>query len=341
MPDETLLFIGGPLDALPAIGKAYALGYGVMVVDFNVDSPGIRWAKKYNQPYFLTSTYDIDGILRATSFYPIDGVLAVACDVALVVSKVAATLGVPYIPSDITKLSWDKAELKRWLPIGLVAGPPLPTSGLIVIKPPDSRGGRGITIIDPHYDNNSKELLNLAFAKAKKASPTGRVMIEEYIPGNQISAESIVWHGQAVFTGLIDRDYSTSLIIERGGWGPSKYDNDPRVRQVCQQVITCLGLENGTIKFDLVVNNDRVVVLEAAIGRLSGGFSCTHYLPISYGVDFLKAAFQLALGHDPDVSQVKEPLHCRGWYANDKATCHNERGKFRLRIAKTREELCF
>lgn len=213
--------------------------------------------------------------------------------------------------------------------------PPLNSSGLLVIKPPDSRGGRGITILDPRYRNgeNPKTMLAEAFERARQASPTGRVLIEEYVAGDQVSAESIVWGGQAVFTGLADRDYSASLIIERGGWAPSKYDGDERLRQVCQQVIDSLGLKNGTIKFDLVVNDARVVVIESAIGRLSGGFSCTHYLPLSYGVDFIQAALAVSCGKEPDVSQKWTPKKCRGWYEQaEKADQHNERGRFRMRI---------
>lgn len=337
--NKTLLFIGGPPDALPAIGKAFALGYTPFVVDFDITCPGIKWAKKYSQPYSLASTYDVDGILKSVfeTGLPIDGVLAVACDVAPIVSQVAVTLGCPYIPVRITKLSWDKLALKRRLPVQLVPGPALDQSGMIVIKPPDSRGGRGVTVYDPHHQNgiSKKTMLSEAFRKARQASPSNRAMTEEYVAGDQVSAESLVWDGLAVFTGLTDRDYSTSLVIERGGWGPSKHDDDPRIRAVCQRVISCLEIKSGSIKFDLVVSEERVVVIEAAIGRLSGGYSCTHYLPLSYGIDFLAAAFSIYCGDEPDLSVKRFPLRCRGWYTSaESAKQHNERGKFRLAISR-------
>ena len=146
-----------------------------LVVDFNPEGPGIKWAKKKNQPYSLASTYDVDGILRAVfeMGYPVDGVLAVACDVAPIVSQVAATLGCPYIPTKTTKLSWDKIAFKQALPAELVPGPALDQSGMIVVKPPDSRGGRGVTIYDPHHSNGAtkKMLLSEAFRKARAVSP--------------------------------------------------------------------------------------------------------------------------------------------------------------------------
>lgn len=337
--DKTLLFLGGPPDALPAIGKAFSLGYIPFVVDFDWVCPGIRWARKYEQPYSLVSTYDVDGILKSVfqEGMPIDGVVAVACDVAPIVSQVAVTLGCPYVPTKISRLSWDKLAFKRKLPASIVPGVALDQSGAIVIKPPDSRGGRGVTIYDPHYKNglDKKTLLSEAFARARANSPTGRVMTEEYVYGDQVSAESLVWAGQAVFTGLTDRDYLPGSTIERGGWGPSKHDDDPRIRQVCQQVIDALSLKNGSIKFDLVVNPERVVVIEAAIGRLSGGYSCTHYLPIAYGVDFMKAAFDIYCGQEPDVSIKYMPKRCRGWYDQaESATKHNERGRFKLVISR-------
>ena len=57
----------------------------------------------------------------------------------------------------------------------------------------------------------------------------------------------------------------------------------------------CLGVKNGTVKGDIVVHEGIPYIIELA-PRLSGGYFCTHEIPLNTGVDFVGAAIRLALG---------------------------------------------
>ena len=76
----------------------------------------------------------------------------------------------------------------------------------LVIKPVDSRGARGVIQITNSVD------LEWAFEHAKSFSPTSRVMIEEFLEGEQYSTESILTDEKNITPGFAERNYE---LIEK------------------------------------------------------------------------------------------------------------------------------
>ena len=86
----------------------------------------------------------------------------------------------------------------------------------VVLKPVDSRGARGVLRLTESVD------LDWAYEHSVSFSPSGRVMVEEYLEGPQISTESAIINGQAFTPGFTDRNYEflnrfAPYIIENGG----------------------------------------------------------------------------------------------------------------------------
>ena len=113
----------------------------------------------------------------------------------------------------------------------------------LVIKPVDSRGSRGVQRLKGHRDPAA------AFALAQSHSPTGRVMVEAYLEGPQISTESIVSDGRCFTPGFSDRNYEfleayAPFFIENGGDLPSHLDDAAQtdVKRVVAQAAAALGL---------------------------------------------------------------------------------------------------
>ena len=146
--------------------------------------------------------------------------------------------------------------------------------GLVVVKPVDSRGARGVVRVTPEVD------ATFAFERARSASPTGRVMVEEFLEGPQLSSESVIQGGRAVTLGCSDRNYArlfelAPFMIEDGGLQPSVHLADvlPGV-----DALAARGVQD-----------------EVAL-RLSGGWFATDQIPWSTGVDLVQVAARLALG---------------------------------------------
>lgn len=316
---KTLLFVGGGLETVPGIRKAQALGLHVVVSDLNPRAPGIQAA----DAGIVASTYDVAAtVAAATHFHrtvrPLDGVLCLATDVPLTVASVARELGLPGIPVEVAALAMDKLAMKRKF---LADNVPVPwfhpiesvrhlqalscEKGLpLVLKPVDSRGSRGVQLLRPEID------LATSFAAALHHSPTGRVMVEEYLPGPQVSTESVVIDGIAYTPGFTDRNYElldrfAPHFIENGGDMPSRLPSSTQleVRDLIQHAAASLGVVNGVVKGDIVVSSGRPFVIELA-ARLSGGYFCTHQIPLGTGVDLVTTAIRMALGERPDPANL-------------------------------------
>lgn len=307
---KTLLFVGGGLETVHGIERAKARGIHTVVSDMNEQAPGIEIA----DDRLVVSTYDVEATVAAAIRYStdmrrIDGVISIGVDVPRTVAAVASALGLRGISKEAAALSADKLAMKErfardGVPIPWFA--PLESAvelknvvargGAYVVKPVDSRGSRGVQRLIPGLD------LALAFERAKDASPTGRVMVEAYLDGPQVSTESLVLGGHAHTPGFSDRNYEylsryAPYFIENGGELPSRLPDD--TQRAVQALLDCaaasIGLADGPLKGDVVVHRGQPHIIEVAT-RLSGGFFCTLEIPLNTGVDFVGAVMDWALG---------------------------------------------
>lgn len=326
MPRKTLLIVGGSVEAVAGIKTARELGYRVVVSDLNPAAPGFRHA----DGQIIASTYDPTGTVAAVEAWcrshdPIDGVICLATDVPHTVAAVAEAFGLPGISPAVAALAIDKLAMKqRFRSDGI----PVPWFSAVesadhlreiiaerrqrlVLKPVDSRGGRGVLQLDRTSD------LAWAFGESLRQSPSGRVMAEEFLSGPQVSTESIILDGVAYTPGFADRNYEfletyAPYFIENGGCLPSHLPvaQQQAVCELVDRAARSLGVHSGVVKGDIVVCDSRPYVIELA-ARLSGGYFCTHSIPLNTGVSTIVAAVRLALGEPVD-SESLRPKYCRG-----------------------------
>lgn len=314
MANKTLWVIGASAESLVGIRQLKALGLHLVVADGNPDAPGFVCADHR----VVVSTYDVDAMVRASLEYrsggnAVDGVLAMCADVPVTAAAVARALGLPGLAPETARAVADKLLMKERL---MAAGVPVPwfcpvhsLSDLeslarrrgfpFVIKPIDSRGARGVLLIE------KADQLEWAFGFAQSYSPTGRVMAEQYLEGQQISTETLCVGGRYFTPAFADRNYewldwTKPFFIENGGQSPSSLSADERLEvvQVAEAAAEALGIHQGVAKGDLVMTNHGPCVIEVA-GRLSGGYFCTVQTPLATGVPFVELAARLALGERP------------------------------------------
>jgi biotin carboxylase len=319
--ERTLLVVSGGVEAIPGIRRARDLGLHVVVSDGSPDAPGLHTA----DDQLLASTYDVAATVAAARRYhrevrPLDGVTCIASDVPVTVAAVAAELGLPGVSLETARLSADKLAMKRRLVEHEVAVPWFAEASTaadlrrhvaaqrypLVVKPCDSRGARGVLLLrDGRVD------LEWAHATALRESPSGRVMVERFLTGPQVSTESLVLDGVAHTVGLIDRNYEllerfAPYVIEDGGQLPSLLPagTQAAIRALVQRAVEAFALRAGVVKGDVVVCGGTPYVIEIAL-RLSGGYQCTHEIPLATGVDFVGHALALALGETVDPQELR------------------------------------
>ncbi len=323
--DKTILFIGGGIETVPGIVLAKRMGLRVWVSDRNPGAPGFRHA----DAGLVADTYNAEQTIEEVRSHtrrhgPIHGVLCLATDVPLTVARVAEALSLPGLPIKTAQLAMDKLAMKDRFAEKGIAIPwyravtsaahlhkILDREGLpMVIKPVDSRGARGVLrlteAVDPDW----------AFAYARRFSPTGRVMLERYLPGPQVSTESLVLNGKVVTPGFSDRNYEfldkyAPFFIENGGDLPSflARTDQEKVKALVARAAHALGVVNGVVKGDVVVNGGQPYIIELAT-RLSGGYFCSHSIPLNTGVPLVFYAIRQALG-EPVSPSDSVPRHQR------------------------------
>ncbi|MEI7815972.1 MAG: ATP-grasp domain-containing protein [Desulfuromonadales bacterium] len=317
---KTIWIVSGGAEAIPGIIRAKELGLHVVVSDGNESAPGFEYA----DDSVVASTYDIDATVQAAYDYShnnrkIDGVISIASDVPVTVAAVAHELGLPGISVETARLACDKLAMKQRFAENSI---PIPWFSEIeslkqlqdiidkrgyplIIKPVDSRGARGVLRLLEQHD------LAWAYNYSKSYSPMGRVMVEEYLSGIQVSTEALIVNGQGFTSGFSDRNYEyldrfSPYIIENGGHQPSVLaENDQlELADTAVKAGLAMGIQNGVAKGDMVMTADGPKVIEIA-ARLSGGWFCTDQIPLGTGVDLVGSAIKLALGEDLDTSLLK------------------------------------
>ena len=187
----------------------------------------------------------------------------------------------------------------------------------LIIKPVDSRGARGVLLLSDKVD------LKWAYDTSLSYSPSKRVMIEEFLEGPQVSTESLVVNGELYTHGFSDRNYELLAkyaphVIENGGDLPSilSKEDQIRIKETVEKTGKALKIFNGVIKGDMVLCDGKPFIIEVAT-CLSGGYFCSHEIPLNTGVEFVRTAIQLAMGDEIEegslIAQRNEPV-CQRYF---------------------------
>lgn len=309
---KTLLIVSGGIEAADAARHAKAMGLHVVVSDIDPNAPGFQFA----DDRIVADVYGPEDTANAAEKFareirPIDGVICVAADAPITAATVAERLGLPGISVQTAMIACDKLAMKMCFAAKGVPVPWFTSVGSandvriwlkergpdFVIKPVDSRGSRGVQRLARVKD------IDAAYALAESHSPAGRVMIEEYIAGPQVSTESIVTGGKCFTPGFSDRNYEllethAPFFVENGGDLPSQLPEavQEKVRAVVAKAAKALGVTDGSVKGDIVIDDDGEPYVIELAARLSGGFFCTREIPLNTGVDFVGCAIRVALG---------------------------------------------
>lgn len=315
---RSIIIIGGGFLQLPLIQTAKDMDLHTVVFDMSADAPGMKMA---DSPV-LMSTRDIDGCVREAKkiaeIRRINGVVTAGTDASRAVAAIAGSLDLPGIRYADAEAASNKVLMRKRLRSGEVPVPDFfsvwslkeardamdELSFPLVLKPADNMGARGVIKV------RNRGEIPAAFRHAKKYSPTGEMILEEYMDGPELSVDALAWNGNFRITGIADRIIDREpYFVELGHNMPSRFDTNviQRVKEVMIAAMKALGIHTGAAKGDIKVTPDGIKIGEVA-ARLSGGFMSSHTYPYHSGADILRAAIQIALGDEPDTLDETENL---------------------------------
>jgi biotin carboxylase len=306
---KRMFIIGASILQLPAIKKAKEMGFYVGVADYNPQAIGIPYADEY----FNVSTIDEKGIYEAAKSFSADGIMTIATDMPMrSVAYACEKLGLNGISYDTAVKVTDKGEMIKAFKANGVAHPwyhiietpaDLNTIAELVTfpcitKPIDSSGSRGVMLVSDQ--NQLREAVNYSSKKALK----GTVIIEEFMYGQEVSVEVMVLNGKPHVLQVTDKlTTGAPYFVEMGHSQPSQLADDKlsAIATLASQAVLAVGIQNGPAHVEIILTKHGPKMVELG-ARLGGDCITTHLVPLSTGIDMVKATIQVALGETPDIS---------------------------------------
>ena len=308
-----LMIVGASILQLPAIKKAKGMGLYVGVADYNPEAVGIPYADEYHN----VSTIDEAGVYEGAKAFKADGIMTLATDMPIrSVAYACEKLGLAGISYETALKATDKGKMMRAFEVHNVARPwyyilngPAELDQVIysltfpcISKPTDNSGSRGVVLIE------NAEQLRTAVLYSFNQSRKGGVIIEEYMQGPEVSVEVMVLNGVPYVLQVTDKvTTGAPHFVEMGHSQPSQLplDTVSAIRDLAAKAVLAVGIQSGPAHVEIISDEQgpRMVELGA---RMGGDCITTQLVPLSTGVDMVKATIQISLGMRPDIEPKME-----------------------------------
>ena len=302
------MIVGASVLQLPAILKAKEMGLYVGVADYNPQAIGIQYADEF----FNASTMDEDAVLSAALKFKPNGIMTLATDMPMRgVAKVSEKLGLHSISYDTAFKATDKFEMIKAFKAHDVASPWFFTVDSLeelkalesqmsypcIMKPTDNAGSHGVVLA-----HSFDELLQ-SYEYSRASARHGRVIIEEYLQGNEVSVEVMVVDGKVNVLQITDKlTTGAPHFVEMGHSQPSRHplETQKAIKDLAAQACNAVGIDQGPAHVEMMVTERGPVMIELG-ARMGGDNITTALVPLSTGIDMVKATIDVALGNTPDI----------------------------------------
>ena len=310
---KSILLLGGSAQQVIAIKAAKRLGYRTVLCDYLPDNPGQYVADVFYQK----STTDKEEMLEIAREEKISGILAYASDPASpVAAYVAEQLGLPTNSLSAVETMSQKHLFRDHLrqnglpcPASIAFSPAddleevwrslQEFSRPIVVKPTDSSGSKGVSIV-----SEEREFVD-AVEAAHKISKNDILIAEEYLEKDYphvVGGDIFVVDGEIRFWGLMDcmRDAKAALV-PTGKMAPAGLSETQlkAVKETLRVLVESLEIRFGELNVEIILGKENTpYVLE--LGSRAGGNMIPVQLSDMSGVDLVEANVLCAMGETPN-----------------------------------------
>ncbi|MFI5494965.1 ATP-grasp domain-containing protein [Actinoplanes sp. NPDC051859] len=284
---------------------------------------------------------DADAVLAAVKAEtaPVSGVITFAEALVPAVARVAAELGLPWVGERTAMLARDKFKMRE---AAEAAGVPQPRFGLartvaealdvaervgfpLVLKPVLGTGSMFVRSVadraelTAHFETFRAGAWD-AFTKdplhdAAEREYAGALLLEEFVPGPEISVESLVVDGVTHSFAVHDKPLPTGPTFEEVyACTPTRLPADvvAAAYRAAAEVHAALDITVGGTHVEFRLRHGTEPVLLEAAARLGGGPIYKSVL-LSTGVDMVAAALDLATGRTPVIEPREQPVAVGFW----------------------------
>ena len=314
------MVMGAGMYQVPLICRARERGIYTIVVSPDGDYPGLKIADKV----YYYDVRDEEKVLQAAKEEAIDGITTDQTDIAVrTVAYVADKLGLPGIGYETARLFTDKNMMRqRSRELGLPTIPSWKVSNLdealdkfremateAIIKPVDSQGSRGV------YKIESAEDLIEKFNSSATYSRCGEVIIEKFIDGIEMEADSIVagYTAETLMYADLEPYEVEGIFASTTRLYPSVKEQKitDKLLDINKKTIEGFGLRQGLTHSEYMMDRDGEIYLIEAAARGGGTFISSHIAELQTGVNTADFLIDIALGLREDIPEFTTGrCHC-------------------------------
>ena len=312
---KSIFILGGSRLQVPAIIRAKQEGLYVYVLDYDPKAVGIKYADKFLE----ISTIDKEAVLEAAEKYKPEYIITSTSDmpvrtVSWVCEKLGMRSGISYQGAIYAT---DKIEMRKRMRECQV---PIPFFNEInsfdefvgvielidskfIIKPSDNSASRGVILVDKSKQPNYEEI----YSYCKNYSRSGKVLVEEYLEGPEVSVESFSENGQHFIISITDKIVSElPFFVEFGHTEPSRLSSvvQDEIKSVALAAINAIGMKDGPTHTEIKVTPDGPKLIEIA-ARLGGDYITSKLVPLSTGVNMIECEILSSIGEKINVYKTQ------------------------------------
>ena len=157
---------------------------------------------------------------------------------------------------------------------------------------------------------NCYEELKEAVLYSSANGRNGSIIVEEYMTGKEISVEIIVVDYEPHVLQITAKDTTLAPhFVEIGHTQPCILPKN-EIAQICnlaKRAVHAIGINTGPAHVEIMLTKDGPKMIELG-ARLGGDCIATHLVPLSTGIDMVRAAIEISLGMKADIT----PKLCKG-----------------------------
>jgi biotin carboxylase len=285
-----LVVLGAGPAQLGALRAARRYDIETVVCDRAADALAMRLGLV--DVYEQVSTFEVDGVERVARAHRAEGLISPGTDGPVrVAAEVAERLGLAHpLSLAVAIAATDKRAQRAAFAAAGVPQPELipadePFTRPVVVKPSLAQGQRGLTRVE------RAEELAPAIAHARAQSRDGDALIEELVPGDEVTVNAFLHDGfHAV--AVTDRERASAFGVATAHLFPARAGTAEAI-VAARAACAALGIERGPVYVQIVLAPDGPRVMEVA-ARLGGGHDA-ELCHAATGIDLATLALHAAL----------------------------------------------
>ena len=303
---KNILIIGAGWEQLELIKEAKNQGYYIIATHPFMNPEGLQYA----DVFFEKDSRDINSHLEIAKTYNIDGVLTDNCDYSLHTASILANaldLSFTSIQSAIysnnkfaQRVACDNHQIVQpnfFLSETLedVKNGSSKLNYPIIVKPVDSRGTFGVTIVD--NSNSLKE----AFIEALIQSPSRRVICEEFIEGTLVTVDGFCFKNGHRSLTVASRIFEQGIKpVTKEIIYPANFDAALKTNLLKNHhdVVSALGYDYGHTHGEYIIDNEKRIYLVECANRGGGVYTSSSIVPELTRINVNKILIDQSLNQD-------------------------------------------